>query len=297
MSYLRLLRAIAPFALASASFSAAAQGALESPRFATYYSGIGLISGWHCSARRIEVSIDGGAPMVAGSGTPRQDTAGICGRSDTGFSMTMNWNLLETPNNRHRILVMADGVVFADTTFQTTSSGVEYLTGKRAYLTVPNFPSFGAIASLQWDEAAQNFQISAYETAYSRVTTRRETYDGALLIGSTGPSCGPYNSTQGSKLLKRYGSFAVDYANGQIALSAKYADGGSCNLPPVPMLSADAVSAQGFVGGNFNAAATASCPELPGGLKLLVNGQTLAAWTLDSCTTGNVRASASYNNQ
>lgn len=298
MSYRGFPRAIAPLLLASASFTALAQGALETPRSATAYSGIGLISGWHCSARRVEISIDGGAPMLAGSGTPRQDTAGVCGRSDTGFSMAMNWNLLSTPNDSHRILAMADGVVFADTTFQTTSSGVEYLTGKRAAVSVPNFPTFGAITHLKWDEAQQNFRINWYETSYAGSTVpRRETYDGALLTGSTAGACGPYPIGTGPKLQKKYGSFIVDYANGQIALSARYADGGSCNLPPVPMLSADAVYAQGFVGGDYNAAATAACPEFPAGLQLRVNGQTMLARTLDLCTSGNVRASASYNNQ
>ncbi len=43
-----------------------------------------------------------------------------------------------------------------------------------------------------------------------------------------------------------------------------------------------AVSAQGFVGGDYDAAATAPCPKFPGGLELRVNGQTLLVWTRDA---------------
>src|SRR5512137_3145389 len=82
--------------LLSAAWAAAvgAQGVLEVPAPNSTQAGIGIVSGWHCSAERIEIVIDQGAPLLAGSHTDREDTLTVCGRIDTGFSLLWNWNLL-----------------------------------------------------------------------------------------------------------------------------------------------------------------------------------------------------------
>ena len=85
VNFFRIDRAIAALALAPAL--ACAQGRLELPEVSSFQSGIGQISGWHCNAQRIEISIDLGPPILVSSHTPREDTAAICGRSDTGFAM------------------------------------------------------------------------------------------------------------------------------------------------------------------------------------------------------------------
>ena len=59
---------------AATSWSQSPQGTLEVPAPDSTQSGIGAISGWHCSAGRIEISIDGGPLMLAGSHTARNDT-------------------------------------------------------------------------------------------------------------------------------------------------------------------------------------------------------------------------------
>ncbi|MEI2782106.1 MAG: hypothetical protein V9H25_12985 [Candidatus Competibacter sp.] len=62
--------------------------ALESPVQGSSESGIGLIRGWVCTAGKVEVSLDGGPLMATAHGTDRPDTAGTCGRADTGFGLT-----------------------------------------------------------------------------------------------------------------------------------------------------------------------------------------------------------------
>src|SRR5512141_1128255 len=78
-------------AFGGAGLGARAAGALENPAPGAVVSGIGVISGWFCSAGRIEVQIDAGVPMPAAYGTDRLDTASTCGKRDTGFGLLLNW--------------------------------------------------------------------------------------------------------------------------------------------------------------------------------------------------------------
>ena len=132
-----------------------AAGALENPLEGAPVSGIGLVSGWHCSASRIEIEIDGGARVQAASGTDRADTAGACGRSNTGFGLLLNWGLL--PTGVHTILALADGVEFARRPFSVVSLGAEFLTGKSATTSLNDFPSPGRSTLLEWRESTQGF--------------------------------------------------------------------------------------------------------------------------------------------
>jgi hypothetical protein len=112
--------------LAGWTASVAAQGVLEIPAPNSTQTGIGTVSGWHCNANRIEIVIDGGAPLLAGSHTDRGDTLSVCGRIDTGFSLLWNWNLLPTDCfgcRYHRVVALADGVPFASTQFQAENFG------------------------------------------------------------------------------------------------------------------------------------------------------------------------------
>ena len=70
----RPIRALAALLVALFPVLACAEGLLEIPSPRSYQSGIGLISGWHCSAARIEISIDLGPPILVSSHTPREDT-------------------------------------------------------------------------------------------------------------------------------------------------------------------------------------------------------------------------------
>ena len=59
-----------------------AQGVLENPQPNSAKSGIGVLSGWKCTAggpTAITLTIDDGAPIQAAYGTSRTDTIPVCG--------------------------------------------------------------------------------------------------------------------------------------------------------------------------------------------------------------------------
>ena len=266
-----------------------AQGVLEIPGPSSHQSGIGLISGWHCSAQRIEISIDGGPPIAVSSRTPRADTAGVCGRSDTGFAMTFNWGIL--PHDCfgcaiHRVTALADGVPFATSEFSVAYLGAEYLTGKSGSYLLKNFPDLNTDATVRWDEQKQNFSITGISGPTPLL--RWGPYVGAVQTGATRGECIP-PIVRDYPL--RYGRFTVTPKDGTLSLKAEYADGGTCELPAVPM---DFRTTSNWNGGSvravFSAAQTAACPEFPGGLTLTASQERISAVTTDQCWTGNLRA-------
>ena len=87
-----------------------ALGVIEVPAPGRIATGIGLISGWHCDGGVIQVRIDDGELITTASGTPREDTSSVCGRTDTGFGVLWNFNLLD-PTQSHRVVAYADGHV------------------------------------------------------------------------------------------------------------------------------------------------------------------------------------------
>ena len=64
---------------------------LENPGHGLNYSGIGVISGWKCSAVRLTARINGGNPIPLLYGNERQDTQSVCGHTGTGFIAIYNW--------------------------------------------------------------------------------------------------------------------------------------------------------------------------------------------------------------
>lgn len=138
---------------------ALAQGALENPANNVTDSGIGVISGWHCSASRVEAVIDGVSAGFAYVGSERLDTVNICGKTGSGFALLINFNNL-IPGN-HNLKIYANGVQFGESNFKTTrSGGTQYLTNKSKTVNVPDFPSPGASATLTWSETRQSFVVT-----------------------------------------------------------------------------------------------------------------------------------------
>lgn len=159
--------------------TAGAVGVLGTPVNGTVVSGIGVISGYHCTSKDIEVFIDGVSLGKAGAGTQLLGTQDVCGRTDTGFSLLYNFNNLT--NGQHTFTVYADGVFFDShtaTTFQ--SGGMPWLSGKSASYTLPNFPQAGQTATVQWVQSFQNFLI----TSISGTPTQTPTADLSSLVGS-----------------------------------------------------------------------------------------------------------------
>lgn len=136
-----------------------ALGSLENPVAGSTESGIGVISGWHCTATNITATIDGASLGKAGSGTGRGDTASICGRSNTGYSLLFNYNDL-TPGS-HSISVYADGQLLETRQFNTVQSGgAAFVTGLVSRWTLAGFPSSGKTASIDWSQSKQSFVVT-----------------------------------------------------------------------------------------------------------------------------------------
>lgn len=157
----RVSQAIASIALFLSAATASAQGYIEGPAlvggFPSVESGIGLVYGWHCSSKNIEIQFDGGPRLRAGAGTPRADTAGVCGRSDTGFGLTVNYNDLAP--GPHTVVAYADGVEFSRVRFDTVSLGSSYITGLFGGIAL-DFPIKGQSTVFVWQEHTQSFGIS-----------------------------------------------------------------------------------------------------------------------------------------
>jgi hypothetical protein len=261
-----------------------AQGALEIPGPNSIQTGIGIVSGWHCSANRIEIVIDGGAPLLAGSHTDRGDTLSACGRIDTGFSLLWNWNLLPTHCfgcRYHRVVALADGIPFASSEFQAENFGTEFMTGKSGEYSLVNFPEIGDVTWVRWDEDRQNFSV--YLTARSQMSVSG-TYYGALESGAHAPYCGPYPPDR--KLPVKHGSFVVQVANGRMSLTAQYVDGTTCVLPDASLAPYDRlIDGDGYVRAVFDQPAAPRCSEFPGGVSVRVNGLRLVASSRDDCVS------------
>jgi hypothetical protein len=136
-----------------------AQGFIENPPNLGTESGIGVISGFHCSSRDISFRINGNSIGKAGAGTDRGDTQQLCGRADTGFSLLFNFNLL-TPGT-HSLSMYADGQLVETRSFKSTrSAGEVYAQGKNKKILVSDFPKTGEKAILEWVTSKQAFVIT-----------------------------------------------------------------------------------------------------------------------------------------
>jgi hypothetical protein len=134
-------------------------GALGTPVNGSVVSGVGVISGFHCTSKDIAVFVDGVSLGKAGAGTTLKGTLPVCGRTDTGYSLLYNFNNLA--NGEHLVTVYADGVLFGANTVTTfQSGGVPWLAGAAKTVQVPNFPQAGQTAVLDWVQSYQNFLIT-----------------------------------------------------------------------------------------------------------------------------------------
>ncbi len=177
----RLAVVLTVMVLASPRFSWA-QANLENPSSGSFQSGIGLVSGWKCTANTITVSFDGGPQIQAAYGTSREDTRSVCGKANTGFGLLFNWNLLG--NGVHTVSALADGIQFASATFTVTTLGQEFLTGASGTFPLLKFPQPEKNVTVQWQESAQNFVITSLADAgflYAGVTGQDTTCSSSLM--------------------------------------------------------------------------------------------------------------------
>ena len=130
-------------------------GSLENPSPNSFQSGIGVLSGWVCTAEEVVITIGDLAPQVAGYGTERLDTLDVCGDTDNGFGLLFNWNLLG--DGDHEVIAYVDNLELGRTTVRVTTLGEEFVRGAVGECTVADFPSPGEAVTLTWQQTSQNF--------------------------------------------------------------------------------------------------------------------------------------------
>ena len=142
-----------------------ASAGLEIPAPHSAQTGVRLISGWVCDAEELEVSFDGGARLFVPYGSERVDTREVCGDTDNGFGLLINYNNLG--EGAHTVTLYVDGEAETTRTFTVVTLGEPFIRGLEVdedwYTAFISFRN-GPIAEVVWDEAMQNFAIVDYFT-------------------------------------------------------------------------------------------------------------------------------------
>ena len=137
-------------------------GYLENPGRASFQSGVGVLSGWVCTADEVTIEIVTETGAVtrsgAGYGTERLDTAPHCGDTDNGFGLLFNWNRLG--DGVHTVVALVDGVELGRATVTVTTLGEEFVEDAVGECLVENFPYPGQQVTLEWQQNQQNFVIT-----------------------------------------------------------------------------------------------------------------------------------------
>ena len=133
------------------------KGTLENPGHQTFRSGVGVISGWVCTAQRVEIQI-GQTRYRAIYGSDRPDTRSVCGDTNNGFGILFNFNRLRDGVHTARLVV--DGQQLGNPAqFKVTTFGVEFLRGADGGYWLHDFPRPGTDVGVGWDQGTQNFMI------------------------------------------------------------------------------------------------------------------------------------------
>lgn len=194
MGMRKLLKSTGAAVLLLAPVAAHALGVFENPPAGVTVSGASLVSGWHCSATRIEIEYDGGpARTPAASGTDRPDTAGVCGgKRDNGFGLLVNW--ADLGPGAHTVRAFADGELLGTRTVTVVHFGAAFLPGIAASTIVMEFPSAGRETVLEWRESLQSFVAKEIRNAPSMGGT----WNGANLERRSNCTSAQNNGTRGT---------------------------------------------------------------------------------------------------
>jgi len=133
----------------------------EVPAEGSIQSGIGLIQGWACDAKIIEIQIDNAEKLPVAYGSSRKDTHSVCGDDDNGYGMVIAWGLLA--KGVHRLKTFVDGIAISDVEFEVAGLDAAFVAGLSGTHLVQDFPAPGESVTLQWREAAQNFIIIEHD--------------------------------------------------------------------------------------------------------------------------------------
>lgn len=136
---------------------------LEIPAPNSVQSGIGIVSGWKCSAGKLTATFDDGEPLEVAYGTPRRDTLNTCGDQNNAFVML--WNYSNLSDGNHALRLFDDGVEFASANFRTQTLGRKFLktddTPGTLEFSIANFPDPASAEGVRiaWQTASQSFGI------------------------------------------------------------------------------------------------------------------------------------------
>ena len=144
--------------------SSVAQAAiLENPSPNSFYSGIGVISGWKCDAGELTVRFDGGEPIPLAYLNERADTAPVCGDTDNGFVSIMNWGNLG--DGEHTAVVYDNGVEFDRSVFTVRRFRDAFVRDASITVSAQDFPRQGDTAVFAWSQPTQHLElVDAFET-------------------------------------------------------------------------------------------------------------------------------------
>ena len=135
---------------------------LEIPTPNMTHSGIGVISGWKCTAGNLTVRFDGGPALPLLHGSERADTQGVCGDKNNGFVSIMNWGNLG--DGQHTAVAYDNGVEFDRATFWVVTTGENFLRDAHGTCRIADFPSPGETATFTWTESTQHLKLTELET-------------------------------------------------------------------------------------------------------------------------------------
>ena len=159
---------------ASLPFASEGLFALENPPSGSTQSGIGILSGWKCSAGKITARFDHGESLEVAYGTPRGDTAAAC--SDINNAFVMLWNYGNLSDGTHTLRLYDDGLEFASRMFRTQRLGQDFLdesdtTGITEFL-LADFPGPNSPQDIRvgWQTASQSFGIIGFETSTTKIS-------------------------------------------------------------------------------------------------------------------------------
>ncbi|MCV6627318.1 MAG: hypothetical protein OIF38_14555 [Cellvibrionaceae bacterium] len=141
---------ISPLSLAQGKFN------LESPGHRSFESGVGVIRGWACEAKKVHIVVDDKHTFNIPSGSQRGDTAETCANEgDNGFGMVMFW-----PNfglGAHKVDLFLDDKKSASHVFHVAAASATYNLNLSKTATVNNFPRGTSDNRLKWSTPLQNF--------------------------------------------------------------------------------------------------------------------------------------------
>ncbi len=129
----------------------------ETPKHGSLQSGVGLVRGWVCDAKRIQIQFNSGQLHDVPYGSSRTDTEGVCGDIDNGYGMVITWSDLGL--GQHTMTTYIDGIARSTVDFEVVGLGEGFFKDLEGTFDLGGFPTEHESVTVQWDEPLQNFIV------------------------------------------------------------------------------------------------------------------------------------------